>query len=77
METKEKRIPKAMELTARFESNLAFIIIAPAKVIVGIEDSKIAAITRGVKAISSKLKITTKIKGASKVLDKTTIIVPL
>ena len=70
--SKEKRMPNAIELIARFESNLAFIMIAPAKVIVGIADSKIVTFAM---VLNSKSIIITKrinIKGAKSVLQKIT-----
>ena len=51
-------MPNAIELIARFESNLAFIMIAPAKVIVGIADSKIvtfAMVLNGAKSVLQKI----------------------
>lgn len=65
-------MPNAIELIARFESNLAFIMIAPAKVIVGIADSKIVTFAM---VLNSKSIIITKrinIKGAKSVLQKIT-----
>lgn len=65
-------MPNAIELIARFESNLAFIMIAPAKVIVGIADSKIVTFAM---VLNSKPIIITKrinIKGAKSVLQKIT-----
>ena len=65
-------MPNAIELIARFESNLAFIMIAPAKVIVGIADSKIVTFAM---VLNSKSILITKriiIQGANSVLQKIT-----
>lgn len=74
---KENRIPKAMELTARLESSLALIIIAPASAIVGIEDSKITIMLSGLNSILRNFKIPINKKGATSVLHKMTIVADL
>lgn len=77
IEIKAKSTPKATELTARLLSNLAFITIAPAKVIVGVALSMIATM---VEVFISKPKIfkkNIKIKGAKIILAKITRMVGL
>lgn len=77
IETKENKIPKAITLTAKFESSLAFIIIAPAKVIVGVALSIMATMLEAVKSREKILSKMIKTRGVKIILAKITIIVAL